>query len=198
MAFAAALSSSVGDGGVTMDFLFSEPLLDAALAQIKSMDQFEKLEENFRVAEESGKTVPHEIKAKLSDKRKKLHGNLVHEKADAYLEESGLGKLVEAKKKWVDVHFMAEAHGVGSSIPMVSYSGLSQEDLQTGMNAFYAYLAQHKEDVEDAQLKEDVCKTIFKAYKDLYDGATGEFGGYVPFESMVEHPPEKVKEIVMS
>ena len=57
---------------------------------------------------------------------------------------SGFLDLLVAKRKWDDVHFMAEAHGVGSSIPMVSYTGLSQKELEDGMNQFYTYLASNK------------------------------------------------------
>ena len=96
---------------------------------------------------------------------------------------------------------MAEAHGVGSSIPMVSYTGLSQEDLETSMTSFYEYLAkQHKldndhddlSDQNNQELHKQAARRVYDAYQDFYECATGEFGGYNPFPGMVEHPPEQV------
>jgi hypothetical protein len=85
-----------------MDWLLSEPLLDAALAQISSLNQFAALESNFKVAEESGKDIPDAIRAKLSDKRKQLWQKLVEQETQSYLDKSGLGPLVGAKRKWDD------------------------------------------------------------------------------------------------
>ena len=193
MTATATLSSSSNN----MDFLFSEPLLAAALAQIKSLDQFQALQENFRVAEANGREVPEAIRAKLSDKRQALYGQLVEESTRDYLQKSGLGALVAAKAKWDDVHFMAEAHGVGSSIPMVSYTGLSQAELEAGMNAFYAYIAATKVEMDDSDVRNDVCQHVVKAYQELHEAVVGEFGGYEPFQSMVDHTPEQVKEVIM-
>jgi hypothetical protein len=92
---------------------------------------------------------------------------------------------------------MAEAHGVGSSIPMVSYTGLSQQELEDGMNKFYAYLQTNKINVEDKELHEHVAHSVSDAYKELHRVATGEFGGYEPFESMLEHTPEAVNKILL-
>jgi hypothetical protein len=87
---------------LSMDWLLSEPLLDAALAQISSMKQFAALESNFQVAEESGKQIPDTIRAKLADKRKQLWKKLIEQEAQSYLDKSGLGPLVGAKRKWDD------------------------------------------------------------------------------------------------
>lgn len=194
-----ASSSSTAPGlGANMNFLFSEPLLTAALAQISTLAQFQALQENFRVAEESGKDIPDAIRAKLSEKRKSLYGSIIEESSSDYLTKSGLGSLVSAKSKWDDVHFMAEAHGVGSSIPMVSYTGLEQAELETGMNAFYEYIASTKVPTgDDDELRQEVCAHIVQSYNDLHESATGEFGGYEPFQTMIEHTPEKVKEVIM-
>ena len=180
-----------------MEWLLSEPLLDAALAQIKSLDQFHALQDSFVVAEESGQKIPNSIRAKLAGKQKQLHDNLVKKASDNYLKESGLLPLLAAKLKWVDVHFMAEAHGVGSAIPMVSYTGLSQEEMEAGMNAFYKHLEVAKLDLGgDLALQKEVVNYILDSYKDLYETATGEFGGYEPFQSMVDHTPARVQELV--
>jgi hypothetical protein len=87
---------------LSMDWLLSEPLLDAALAQISSLKQFAALESNFQVAEESGKEIPDVIRAKLSDKRKQLWQKLIEQETQSYLDKSGLGSLVSAKQKWDD------------------------------------------------------------------------------------------------
>jgi hypothetical protein len=91
---------------------------------------------------------------------------------------------------------MAEAHGVGSSIPMVSYTGLSQQEMEDGMNLFFAYLQTNKLQVEE-QLHEHVAHAISEAYKELHQVVTGEFGGYEPFQTMVEHTPESVNKILL-
>ena len=186
------------NGNTNMDFLFSEPLLDAALAQINTLPQFRALQENFKVAAATGKTIPDTIQAKLSEKQRRLHETLVSDATHHYLSQSGLDDLVAAKAKWEDVHFMAEAHGVGSSIPMVSYTGLSQEALETGMNSFFEYIATHKVSTTlDPELRQEVCEAVLRAYTSLHETATGEFGGYEPFQSMLEHTPEQVKEVIM-
>ncbi|CAB9512873.1 Component of oligomeric Golgi complex 6 [Seminavis robusta] len=179
-----------------MDWLLSEPLLDAALAQISTLEQFASLESNFKVAEESGKDIPDSVRVKLGDKKQKLWVQLVQNETQSYMDKSGLGALVTAKQKWDDVHFMAEAHGVGSSIPMVSYTGLSQKELEDGMNLFYAYLASNKLSLTNPELQKQVAHAIAEAYKEVHETATGEFGGYDPFQSMVDHTPEKVRQIV--
>lgn len=86
-----------------MEWLLSEPLLDAALAQIKSLDQFHALQDSFAVAQEGGQTISASIKSKLATKAKQLHDSLVKGAAQTYLQESGLGALVDAKRKWDDV-----------------------------------------------------------------------------------------------
>lgn len=180
-----------------MEWLLSAPLLEAALAQIKSLDQFQALMDSFSVAEKNGQVIPGHIKAKLGGKQKQLHETLVKTSADKYFEESGLLPLLVARNKWEDVHFMAEAHGVGSSIPMVTYTGLSQEEMETGMNAFYKHLQSAKLDLGgDQALQKEVANIIMASYKDLHETATGEFGGYMPFQTMVEHTPAKVEELV--
>lgn len=87
---------------------------------------------------------------------------------------------------------MAEAHGVGSSIPMVGYTGLSQEEMEQGMTAFYEYLQTNPLKLDDATLQDQVAQRISDSYKELYECATGEFGGYNPFQSMLDHSPEAV------
>lgn len=180
-----------------MDWLFSAPLLDAALAQIHSLPQFQALQETMKVAEDSGKEIPAAIRAKLAEKERALGVELLDHETKAYLDASGLGSLVTAKEKWDDVHFMAEAHGVGSSIPMVSYTGLSQEDMEKGMNAFYKYIEATPLRLNDPDLQDKVAHNIANAYKELHECTTGEFGGYDPFQSMLDHSPEAVKEIVL-
>jgi hypothetical protein len=92
---------------------------------------------------------------------------------------------------------MAEAHGVGSSIPMVSYTGLSQQEVEDGMNKFYAYLNVAKINIEDKELHEHVAHSVSEAYTELHGVVTGEFGGYEPFEAMVEHTPVQVTKILL-
>lgn len=93
---------------------------------------------------------------------------------------------------------MAEAHGVGSSIPMVNYTGLSQEDMETHMKSFYDYLQNHKMEhldtaaPSDQKLKKETIQRINQCYQELYETATGEFGGYNPFEEMLDHTPDRV------
>ena len=184
-------------GMANMDWLLSEPLLDAALAQIKTSHQFRALQSTMTVAENSGKVIPDSIKKKLAAKEKILAEDLLVETTRQYLDASGLGALVTAKHKWDDVHFMAEAHGVGSSIPMVSYTGLSQEEMENGMNQFYKYIETTPLNLEDKELQDKVAHKIAEAYQELHSCATGEFGGYEPFESMVSNTPEVIKELVL-
>jgi hypothetical protein len=176
----------------TMDWLWSEPLLDAALAQTKSLEQFAAVQDSFRAAEEKGQEIPDTVREKLMDKEKQLWSQLVDDQINDYLSQSGLGALVSAKRSWDDVHFMAEAHGVGSSIPMVSYTGLSQEEIEAGMESFYAYMASHKLQLEHPTLQQQVATQLFETYKELYECITGEFGGYDPFDSMLQHSPDVV------
>jgi hypothetical protein len=93
---------------------------------------------------------------------------------------------------------MAEAHGVGSSIPMVSYTGLSQQELEDGMNQFFSYIQSNKINADDKEVHDDVAHAISKAYKELHQVATGEFGGYEPFQTVVEHTPETVSKILLT
>ena len=86
-----------------MEWLLSEPLLDAALAQTKSVEQFSALKESFKVAEASGQEIPDSIRAKLANKQKELHADHVKAESQKYLQESGLWALVEAKRKWVSL-----------------------------------------------------------------------------------------------
>ena len=184
-----------------LDFLFSEPLLDAALAQIKTFDQFRALQNNFEIAQnQQGKVISDTIQAKLQTKERSLQETLVKDATQDFLQQSGLKNLVDAKAKWDDVHFMAEAHGVGSSIPMVSYTGLSQSEFEQGLGLFYKYLDKNiknnNQTDNDPELQKQVGQQVLQAYRSLYETATGEFGGYEPFDSMVEHTPEHVESLI--
>ena len=45
---------------------------------------------------------------------------------------------------------------------------------------------------DDEELRTKVIQKIVELYRNLYETATGEFGGYEPFDSMIDHPPEQV------
>lgn len=83
-----------------LDWLLSEPLLNAALREIKTLTGLDALEENFRVAEEAGKNIPESFRAKLEAKRKDIWESMVDREMNDYLSKSGLGHLVYAKRKW--------------------------------------------------------------------------------------------------
>ena len=63
-----------------LDFLFSAPLLDAALAQIKTLDQLKALQNTYKVAQKQHpdkEVIPDTIQTKLQHKERSLHETLV-------------------------------------------------------------------------------------------------------------------------
>ena len=74
-----------------MEWLLSAPLLEAALAQIKSMDQFQALMDSYYLAEKNGQQIPGKIKAKLGGKQIQLVSHIDR----ASLRREGENRIVD-------------------------------------------------------------------------------------------------------
>ena len=203
----------------------SESVMEAALdTKHLKLTDVAQFHESLRAAEEFGAmehAVSERLHHKIDAKTSKLVAKMVAHETVRVSKRLGLYVALKAHKTWDQVQFMADMHGQGAYIVMRDFDGLHPDDLLPGLEAFHAYIADHKSESrrtsvtlklpfsqpsdgtdldEQARgvIERQVAEKISKQYRKFYASLMDEdLGGYpASFLEQLQYSPEEFADMV--